>query len=815
MGCGRSPRRGPTLRRFLGFLTPFLLVAVLTADTALAQASPPAGPFSVIVADWVRALDSVQRYIDGGDYSADRSDAYRKLARKIGNEAAKIRLDADRSLATATRLLNALGRSPAENEPPDTEAVASQRAKIVDNAARLRARVSLSSLTVTRAAVLKDAITALQRQTIADRFLIRQPTPLSPEVIADAAPDLFDHVAALLRSPVDWYDSLTPERRERLSFERFLLIALIAAIIGLLIRHLLLRRYGRDPTIADPSITRKLVAVVAEGIARGIVPALILAGFLYQSLQPTALISGLFAQTFQSLCIALICFILAVALTQAVLSPDLPAWRITALTAESARRLSRRIVLLAAVVAVDRVLQLSGDGMRTAGNLTLFYEFIANTAEALGILSLMPAHLWRFEADSAEAEVAVEPSRAWRLVRHAVGAAAIVGIIAIAVGYADLGNFIVKTLLLGGAVFGGLFMIRGLLRELVGAFMRSDFMRDQMAVRHGARQALKFWARVGLDGLLIVSGTYFIAFWWGARLDDMTSWTVDALTEFTIGNVTISFVDIVVSIVVFVAVLVATRVIQRTLTNKVLPLTRLLPSVQHSISAAMGYVGLIIAITAGFTAIGFDLTNLAIIAGALSVGIGFGLQNVVNNFVSGIILLIERPIKIGDWISVAGHEGFVRNISVRAIEMQTFQRAAVIIPNSELLSAPVINWTHKDRLGRVEVKVGVAYGSDTEKVRDILLACANAHDGLFASPEPFVLFQDFGGSSLDFELRGFLRDVEQISRVASELRFAIDKAFREAGIEIPFLQTDIHLRDIDRLEAALAGGARPVADAKT
>ena len=118
-------------------------------------------------------------------------------------------------------------------------------------------------------------------------------------------------------------------------------------------------------------------------------------------------------------------------------------------------------------------------------------------------------------------------------------------------------------------------------------------------------------------------------------------------------------------------------------------------------------------------------------------------------------------------------------------------------------------------MGRVEIRVGVAYGSDTEKVRDILLDCAKAQDGLIAHPEPFVLFQDFGASSLDFELRGFLRDVEQVYRVGSELRFAIDKAFREAGIEIPFLQTDIHLRDMDRLEAALAGRAGPAADAKT
>ncbi len=767
------------------------------------------------IADWARSLDSIQRYIDNGQYSDARSAAYRGLSEKIRDEATVARLKAEEALAATTKLLDTLGAPPAEGETPEVESVASQRAELAEEFTWLRAQVSLSSLMVARAAALNDAIATSERQSIADRFLVRQPTPLSPGAIAEAAPDLFAHVMSLLRAPGDWYDGLTPERRAQVGFDRFLLVALIAALLGWAIRFVLLRRCGRDPTIADPSYTRRLVAAVAEGIARGIVPALIIAGFLYQSFQSSAVISGLFEQVFQSLCIALIFFVLTAALTQAVLSPDLPAWRITALTADSARNLSRRIVLLAAVVAIDRVLQLSSDGMRTAGDLTPFYEFIANSAQALCLGSLTPAHLWRVEADAAETAADGDESRGWRLIRRATGGLAIVGIIAIAVGYADLGNFIVKTLLLGAAVFGGCYLLRGLLRESVGVFMRSSFMRDQMVVRHITRNVLKFWGRVAVDGFLIIFGAYIIVFWWGGRIEDLSSWTVSALTGVTIGNVTISVVDIVLSIVVFVAILMATRLIRRALTEKVLPHTTLHQSIQHSISAALGYVGLIVAGAASFAALGFDLTNLALIAGALSVGIGFGLQNVVNNFVSGIILLVERPIKVGDWISVAGHEGIVRNINVRAIEMQTFQRAAVIIPNSELLSTPVINWTYKDRLGRVEIKVGVAYGSDTEKVRDILLDCAKVQDGLLAHPKPFVLFQDFGGSSLDFELRCFLRDVEEIFRVASDLRFAIDKAFREAGIEIPFLQTDIHLRDIDRLEAALGGGARPAADAKT
>jgi potassium efflux system protein len=206
------------------------------------------------------------------------------------------------------------------------------------------------------------------------------------------------------------------------------------------------------------------------------------------------------------------------------------------------------------------------------------------------------------------------------------------------------------------------------------------------------------------------------------------------------------------------------------------------------------YVGLAIALLLAIAAVGVDLSNIAIIAGALSVGIGFGLQNIVNNFVSGLILLIERPVKVGDWILVGNYEGYVKQINVRATEIETFQRAAIIVPNSEIISGAVTNWTYKDSYGRAEVKVGVAYGSDVDKVMQILLDCLHKHEAVLDHPAPYVLFKGFGDSSLDFEARGYIGDVAWRIFIESELRVAINRAFAEAGIEIPFPQRDLHLR---------------------
>jgi small-conductance mechanosensitive channel len=249
--------------------------------------------------------------------------------------------------------------------------------------------------------------------------------------------------------------------------------------------------------------------------------------------------------------------------------------------------------------------------------------------------------------------------------------------------------------------------------------------------------------------------------------------------------------------------------VQRWLDAKFLPRTRLDVGLRTSIRTGVGYVGVLLAALIGISYVGLNLGNIAIVAGALSVGIGFGLQSIVNNFVSGLILLAERPIKAGDWIVVGGDQGFVKRINVRATEIETFDRASVIIPNSNLIGGVVKNWMHGDTTGRVLIPVGVAYDSDPERVRSLLLGCAEDHASVLVYPEPRVFFKNFGESALDFELMCFVGDVTQAARVASDLRFAILKRLRQDGIEIPFAQRELRLRDIDRLEAIAERFGRP------
>jgi len=234
------------------------------------------------------------------------------------------------------------------------------------------------------------------------------------------------------------------------------------------------------------------------------------------------------------------------------------------------------------------------------------------------------------------------------------------------------------------------------------------------------------------------------------------------------------------------------RAVQRWFSVAILPRTSFDTGLQNSISTIIGYVGAIAVIAMTMGQLGLNFESIALVAGALSVGIGFGLQSIVSNFVSGLILLAERPIRVGDTILVKGEEGYVRRISVRATEIETFDRAMVLIPNSDLITGMVKNFTHANTTGRIIVKVNVAYDADADEVREILIGCACDHPQVLRSPPPRVFLMNFGDSNLQFELRCVVANVDYALTVRSDLHFAVLDRLKTARIGIPFTPWNIY-----------------------
>lgn len=245
------------------------------------------------------------------------------------------------------------------------------------------------------------------------------------------------------------------------------------------------------------------------------------------------------------------------------------------------------------------------------------------------------------------------------------------------------------------------------------------------------------------------------------------------------------------------AVLVLNIIIRRMVVNQLLARTRLDVSLRFAISRISGYLFILLGFYVALLVNGVNLSSLAVIAGALGIGLGFGLQNLVGNFVSGLILLAERPVAIGDRIEVAGVAGRMTSISLRSTTVVTNDNITIIVPNNDLVTQSVTNWSHGDPKVRIRLPVGVAYGSDPEKVRAVLLGVAADHPDVLKDPEPAVFFDAFGDSSLNFELAVWTADRAQSPRrFRSEINFAIEKALRENNIEIPFPQRVVHLRPV-------------------
>jgi small-conductance mechanosensitive channel len=275
-------------------------------------------------------------------------------------------------------------------------------------------------------------------------------------------------------------------------------------------------------------------------------------------------------------------------------------------------------------------------------------------------------------------------------------------------------------------------------------------------------------------------------------------------TEVSIGDFSLVPGDIVIFLFMVWLTFKLSQLLRFVLETDVMPRMELPRGVPGAVSRLSHYAIVVAGVMIAATAAGLDFSRINLIIGALGVGIGFGLQNVVNNFVSGLILLFERPIRVGDRVQLDQVFGTVEDIGMRASVVRTFQGAEVIVPNANLISAEVTNWTLSDERRRMDLPVGVAYGTDPEAVIEILIGVAGEHPEVLSDPEPQGLFLGFGESSLDFQLRAWTR--ADFVRVSSELLLAVNRALGDEGIEIPFPQRDLHLRSVDSDVAGALGG---------
>ncbi|MGB5209762.1 MAG: mechanosensitive ion channel domain-containing protein, partial [Gammaproteobacteria bacterium] len=400
--------------------------------------------------------------------------------------------------------------------------------------------------------------------------------------------------------------------------------------------------------------------------------------------------------------------------------------------------------------------------------------------------------------------------KTWRLAsKLAVRAASIsllVAIIANVVGILSLAYWLTNATLTLIYVGLGIFVFSLLARGLLEVLLRSPVTAGLRSLRGSSDAVRRRFNRV-LDaaGILL-----WLAI--GLKIFGIFGPTVDAFrwlgsSTLSIGNFTLSVGDVLAFLVALYLGVLISRFLRFILQEDVYPRLRLPRGVPSTINMMVNYGVITIAFLIALAAAGFELGRLAIVAGALSVGIGFGLQAIVNNFVAGLILAFERPIQAGDTIEVGTLLGRVTRIGIRASTLRTYDGSEVIVPNSEFISGQVVNWTLSDITKRQHVPFGVAYGTDPERVMELVTEVANANPLVIPEPEPFVVFHGFGDSSLDFELRAWCNFNDGL-QVLTQLNVGINRALADNGIEIPFPQRDLHLRSVDPELGPMLSGSK-------
>ncbi|MBL9050972.1 MAG: mechanosensitive ion channel family protein [Tabrizicola sp.] len=736
-----------------------------SGDGVSTAAEPALDGAELDYALWQQMAERAEAEIENRNTSSERMEEIRAQLAKWRAALLNAQSANSARIATLRQQIDALGPTPADGVV-EAEEISARRQELASQLVKLQAPGIAAEEAYRRADGLIDEIDRTLRERQADELLQLWPSPLNPGNWPEAAIGLSD---TLLRIWDETSSAWADPKARGVLFDNLPLILVLVVVAFALVVYVRrwVERFAERLQEGASVRGRHFWALIAS-----------LGGIILPTLGVVALSFALAASGMLGEVGSLIVLVLPIAGFVLFSAAWLGARAFPRLQGDGAvlplppeRRAEGRFlaVLMGLVLGADMLRSAAMDAQAYSDATTSVMSF---PILLMGGLVLMRLGRTLRKTRETEEKISSYSLKLIQLLARGLTVVGFFGPVLAGFGYVQAAEAIIYPAMLSFALVTLLFILQRLIGDAWALITRSE---------EKARDALiPVLAGFGLSILALP----VLALIWGARLSDLTElWT--RFTEgFQMGGTKISPTDFMIFAVVFVIGYMLTRLFQGALRTSILPKTSMEQGGQTALVAGVGYVGIFLAALIAINAAGIDLSGLAIVAGALSVGIGFGLQTIVSNFVSGIILLVERPVSEGDWIEVGGVQGKVRAISVRSTRIETFDRNDVIVPNADLITGRVTNWTRFNLSGRVIIPVSVALGSDTRRVERILREIAEEQPLAILNPPPVIAFMGYTATQLNFEIRVILRDVNFSLQVRSDINHRIIERLAAEGIPI-------------------------------
>lgn len=761
-----------------------------------------------------KELKNLEDILKSGKISSEMMPARSKFLVDTKNILNEQKKQIEKDLKAAQKRIDVLGEEPKTGEK-EPEVVAAKRKEFVKELSVLKGKATEVDLLIAKIEEIEVLMLNIHNKEILGNLLNKQTPLIYPSVFLHANALFVEFVYDIIKSPYDWYQGLSHDEQIKVkaSFLPFAFMVFIASWFGIYLRLFIMRNFGYRKEIEHPRYGKKVMAAAFVALAYGVIPATILGSFLLWILSTQTSNIGFFGLVVNSVLFYALIVILAKAISRVIFAPYNEKWRLVSVSDEKAKKITSSLYFAVITIGIAAFCQHIARKANYPIELITYLSTLGSAIKAFFIVLVTKRMLWEDEVNS-DAENDEEENEQHEENEESISSAFkvtftlsvfAIGVLILSLfGYSILSSFILNKFIESCLLIGLFVIIRKAFIEVLHRLLLLRFWAKTFKFRRKLIHKIDFWLTMIFEPLFVIFGVFILFSLWGVSTDLLLQMLKKLLFGFMIGDVKISLLAIVLGFVVFFIAVAVVRSLKRKLMSNVLMKMDIDDGIKHSLESGFGFIGFLASVLLAIVVMGGNLTNLALIAGALSFGIGLGLQNIVNNFVSGIILLFERPIKVGDWVIVNGQEGIVKQINIRATELETWKKSNIIIPNADMLSNTLTNMTHTDKMGRVEISIGVAYGSDVELVKELLLAAVDGNKKILKKPAPSVFFMDFGDSSLEFEARGFTADVMNKLGIESELRFEINKRFAEHNINIPFPQRTLHL-DKTAIEALSLG----------